>query len=114
MMSTVSVGDLKKIVEDEEHVKRMRGGVNVREMTAPGPELHLRGMTVEEAKEALDKFLDSAVLHRLTQIYVIHGKGTGTLRRQLTQFLKAHSAVASFRLGDWNEGGAGVTVVQLK
>jgi DNA mismatch repair protein MutS2 len=114
MMSTVSVGDLKKIVEDQDHVRRSRGGVNVREMTAPGPELHLRGMTVEEAKEALDKFLDSAVLHGLTQIYVIHGKGTGTLRKQLSQFLKAHSAVASFRLGDWNEGGAGVTVVQLK
>ncbi|UCD95168.1 MAG: endonuclease MutS2 [Candidatus Zixiibacteriota bacterium] len=114
MMSTVNTGDLKKIVEDEDHIKRMRGRVNVREVTAPGPELHLRGMTVEEAKEALDKFLDSAILHGLTQIYVIHGKGTGTLRKQLSQFLKAHSAVASFRLGDWNEGGAGVTVVQLK
>ena len=78
------------------------------------PEIHLRGMTVDEAMEALNRFLDSAVVAGLQQVYVIHGKGTGALRKGLTTFLKNHPEVASLRLGDWNEGGAGVTIVKLK
>ena len=78
------------------------------------PEIHLRGMTGEEAIEALDRFLDRAVVAGLGQIYVIHGKGTGALRRTVTEYLKKHAEVASFELGNWNEGGAGVTVVKLK
>lgn len=78
------------------------------------PEIHLRGMTVEEAKDALDKFLDDAVIAGLHQVYVIHGKGTGALRKNLTAFLQGHQDVDSVRLGNWNEGGAGVTVVKLK
>jgi DNA mismatch repair protein MutS2 len=77
-------------------------------------EIHLRGMTVEEAVEALDRFLDQAVIAGLQQVYVIHGKGTGALRRGLTDYLKNHREVESLTLGNWNEGGAGVTVVKLK
>ncbi|MEE8149350.1 MAG: endonuclease MutS2, partial [candidate division Zixibacteria bacterium] len=82
--------------------------------TSVSPEIHLRGMTVEEALEKLDKYLDQAVVAGLGRIYVIHGKGTGKLRRRLSDFLKKHPEVNSIRLGDWNEGGAGVTVVKLK
>ncbi len=82
--------------------------------TSVTPEIHLRGMTVEEALEKLDKYLDQAVVAGLGRIYVIHGKGTGTLRRILSDFLMKHPEVDSTRLGDWNEGGAGVTVVKLK
>jgi len=78
------------------------------------PEIHLRGMTVDEGMEALNRFLDRAVLAGLHQVYVIHGKGTGKLRKGLTAFLSGHPEVDSLRLGDWNEGGAGVTVVKLK
>jgi len=78
------------------------------------PELHLRGMTVDEARDAVDRFLDQAVVAGLHQAYVIHGKGTGALRRSLSEYLKSHPEVASIRLGNWNEGGAGVTVVKLK
>jgi len=78
------------------------------------PEIHLMGMTVEEATFALDKFLDEAVVAGLQQIYVVHGKGTGALRKNLTQYLKSHREVESLRIGDWNEGGAGVTIVKLK
>jgi DNA mismatch repair protein MutS2 len=77
-------------------------------------EIHLRGMTVDEAVEALDRFLDQAVVAGLQQVYVIHGKGTGALRRGLTDYLKNHREVESLTLGNWNEGGAGVTVVKLK
>ncbi len=87
-------------------------GVNADEVVSP--EIHLRGMTAEEAQDALDRFLDRAVVSGLRQVYVIHGKGTGVLRRTLTQFLKQHKEVDSIRLGDWNEGGAGVTIVTLK
>lgn len=78
------------------------------------PEIHLRGMTVDEALDALDRFIDRAVLTNLSQIYVIHGKGTGTLRRTLSEYLKNHPEVESLRLGNWNEGGAGVTIAKLK
>ena len=71
-------------------------------------------MTVEEAIEALDRFLDQAVVTGLHQVYVIHGKGTGKLRRKLSDYLKGHREVESIRLGNWNEGGAGVTIVKLK
>jgi DNA mismatch repair protein MutS2 len=86
--------------------------VNAESMTTP--EIHLRGMTSEEAIEALDRFLDHALVSGLTQVYVIHGKGTGTLRRTISGYLKKHRDVAGIRMGDWNEGGAGVTIVTLK
>lgn len=78
------------------------------------PEIHLRGMTGEEAQDALDRYLDRAIVAGLSQVYVVHGKGTGALRRTLTEYLKKHRDVDSIRLGDWNEGGAGVTIVKLK
>jgi len=77
-------------------------------------EIHLRGMTVDEATEALDRFLDQAVVAGLHQVYVVHGKGTGKLRRKLSDYLRNHREVDSLRLGNWNEGGAGVTIVKLK
>ena len=84
------------------------------ENDTPTREIHLRGMTVEEAMEKLEKFLDQALISGLNQIYVIHGKGAGILRRTLTEYLRNHRDVASVRLGDFNEGGAGVSVVKLK
>lgn len=77
-------------------------------------EVHLRGMTVDEATEAVDRFLDQAVMSGLQQVYVVHGKGTGKLRRTLSAYLKAHREVDSIRMGNWNEGGSGVTIVKLK
>jgi DNA mismatch repair protein MutS2 len=77
-------------------------------------EIHLLGMTGEEAQQALEQYLDRAVIAGLNQVYVVHGKGTGRLRRILTEYLRSHRDVASLRLGNWNEGGSGVTVVKLK
>ena len=71
-------------------------------------------MTGDEALEALDKYLDKASISGLNQVYVIHGKGTGALRKILTAYLQKHSVVDSIRLGDYNEGGSGVTIVKLK
>jgi DNA mismatch repair protein MutS2 len=76
-------------------------------------ELDLRGMTGDEALPLLDKFLDSALLAGLSRVDVIHGKGTGALRKKVTDYLAHHARVRSFRLGEWNEGGTGATVVEL-
>jgi DNA mismatch repair protein MutS2 len=114
VMTTVETKDLRKIIDYKKDKHKVGDSVGLRDLTAPGPEIHLRGMTVDEAKEALDKFLDSAIISGLGQAYVVHGKGTGALRKALSEFLKQHPAVKSIRLGNWNEGGAGVTVVQLK
>ncbi len=77
-------------------------------------ECDVRGMNLEEALLAVDMFLDGAVLNKLGQVYIIHGKGTGVLRSGIQQHLKKHPAVKSFRLGKYGEGEDGVTVAQLK
>ncbi|HET7263246.1 MAG TPA: endonuclease MutS2 [bacterium] len=75
--------------------------------------IHLRGMTVDDAILALDKYLDEAEIAGLPFVTVIHGKGTGTLRRALHEFLTHHPHVASYRLGGEGEGGSGATIVRL-
>lgn len=77
-------------------------------------QLDFRGMIVDEALPLVDKYLDDAYLSGLAQIYLIHGKGTGTLRSSIRDMLKKHPHVKSYRTGGLNEGGAGVTVVELK
>lgn len=78
------------------------------------PEIDLRGMTTDEAVGALDLFLDNAMLGRLSSVTVIHGKGTGAVRKAVHQRLKGSRYVESFRLGRYGEGEDGVTVVTLK
>ena len=77
------------------------------------PSLSVRGMTVEEALPKVDQYLDEAYLARLEQVVIIHGKGTGVLRENVGKFLKGHPRVKSQRLGNWNEGGNGVTIVEI-
>ena len=78
------------------------------------PELHLRGLRVDEAIEKVDKYLDSAYLAGLPNVNLIHGKGTGALRDALRQYLTQHPFVGSYRTGGYYEGGTGVTVVTFK
>lgn len=77
-------------------------------------ELNLIGKTVDEALALLDKYLDDAYLAHLPQVYIIHGKGTGTLRSAIQKHLKKCSYVKSFRNGEHGEGGTGATVVEFK
>ncbi|MFQ6114605.1 MAG: Smr/MutS family protein [bacterium] len=76
-------------------------------------ELHLRQLSVDEALLKLDQYLNDAFMTGLYQIRIIHGKGTGTLRRVVQERLAKHPLVKSHRPGDYGEGGDGVTIVQL-
>ncbi|HSE43203.1 MAG TPA: Smr/MutS family protein, partial [Acidobacteriota bacterium] len=78
------------------------------------PELNLIGQTVEEAVSAADKYLDDAILGQLPQVRLIHGHGTGKLKRALEEFLSSHPHVRSFHPESPQRGGTGVTVVELK
>ncbi len=78
------------------------------------PEIDLRGLLAEEAFDIVDKYLDDAFLAGLTTVSIIHGKGTGALRKKIGEFLSHHHRVENIRLGEWNEGGSGVTIVKLK
>ena len=82
--------------------------------TSVSPEISIRGLTVDEALEKVDRYLDQALLAGLSEVSIIHGKGTGTLRKRVTQFLKEHPRVEQTRLAEWDQGGMGVTIVRLK
>ncbi len=78
------------------------------------PEINLLGKTVDEALAELDKYLDDAYLSRLSTVRVVHGKGTGALRNAVHSHLKKIKYVKSYRLGEYGEGDAGVTIVTFK
>jgi DNA mismatch repair protein MutS2 len=77
-------------------------------------ELDLRGENLEDSLVLVDRFLDESFLANFGQVYIIHGKGTGVLRAGIQDYLRKHRHVKSYRIGNYNEGGIGVTVAELK
>ncbi|WP_407269136.1 endonuclease MutS2 [Radiobacillus sp. PE A8.2] len=77
------------------------------------PELDLRGERFDEALHRLEKYVDDALLAGYPRVSIIHGKGTGALRTGVQEFAKRHSKVSSYRAGEMNEGGSGVTVLEF-
>lgn len=92
-----------------------RGGVSLPEASLEPVEreLDLRGCRAEEALERLDAFLDRARLQNLHQVRIVHGKGTGALKREVERHLRTHPLIVSFRMGELGEGSWGVTVANL-
>lgn len=80
----------------------------------PKLEINVLGLTVSEAVVEIDAFLDQAVLSNLEEVKIVHGMGTGKLKKGIHEYLRTHRNVASFRLGKYGEGEAGVTIVALK
>lgn len=90
------------------------GKIRMSKSTAISTELNLLGKTVDEALAALDKYLDDAYLAHLPSVRIVHGKGTGALRAAVHKQLKRMKNVSEFRLGEFGEGDAGVTIVTFK
>jgi DNA mismatch repair protein MutS2 len=111
----VPLNKLKRVEQDKKEVKKS-GVTNIIKQKAQNisAEIDLRGQTVDEALYNLDKYLDDAYLAGLNFVRIIHGKGTGALREGIKQELRKHQYVKSMRSGDINEGGSGVTIVELK
>ena len=98
----------------EKPVRRSHTRVQLDHDRKTSMELNLLGYTVEEAIGEVDRFLDGALMRGQHTVYIIHGMGTGALRAGIQKHLRTHRQVKSFRLGSYGEGGAGVTVVELK
>ena len=108
--STVSVNG-----EKQKYAGRRAGGdhTSVSKSMTFSPELNVMGKTVDEACFEIDKYLDDAVLAHISRVTIIHGKGTGALRKGIWAYLKKHPLVQSYRSGEFGEGEYGVTIVDL-
>jgi DNA mismatch repair protein MutS2 len=114
----LSVNELERVAEPPSPPARppRRGteSIGQEKSRSLGVEVDLRGMTQEEALEVMDKYLDDAVLAGAPFVRIIHGKGTGVLRRAVDHALRSDSRVVRHRLGESGEGGDGVTVAALE
>ena len=119
LRSQVNISDLE-IIEDvnpysPKAMKRTsKGKIKMNKSLSVSPEINLLGKTVDEAVSELDKYLDDALLSHLNSVRVVHGKGTGALRKGIHEYLRRQKHVKSYRLAEYGEGDAGVTIVELK
>ena len=116
--SEVNISDLELIQEETvtNDKNKVTGGGSIRMSKAMNisPEINLVGKRVDEALPELEKYLDDAYLSHLPSVRIIHGRGTGALREAVRGLLKKHKHVKSYRPGEFNEGGYGVTVAEFK
>ncbi len=113
MKMTVDIGQLRLIGETKKEKGTVRQNVDMASRSVP-LELDVRGQLLEEAIDNVDKYLDDAYLASRKEVSIIHGKGTGALRKGLWEYFRHHPHVASYRSGNFGEGETGVTVVKLK
>ena len=113
--------DEVRLIEDDERAARKKTpAVTIRQnadralRASAARELDIRGMETLEAESVVDNFISAAVMGKLDEVTIIHGKGTGALRKAVHDILRRNKAVKSFRLGVYGEGESGVTVVTLK
>ena len=90
------------------------GKIRMSKSATISPEINLIGKTTDEAIALLDKYLDDAYLSHLPSVRVVHGKGTGALRKGIHNYLRRQKHVADFHLAEFGEGDAGVTIVTFK
>lgn len=115
MKINVHISNLKLVDEQKLQLQRTgMGKIGVSKARNMSTEIDLRGMLLDEAVDAVDKYLDDASLAGLGEVTLIHGKGTGALRAGLQQHLKHNPHIKSFRLGKLGEGESGVTVAEIK
>lgn len=119
MRSKIHITDLALLKEETvisaPHMQKTSSGkIRMSKSASVGIEINLLGKTVDEAIAELDKYLDDAYLAHMPSIRIVHGKGTGALRKGVHNYLRKVKYVSSFRLGEFGEGDAGVTIVEFK
>ncbi|MGL5615551.1 MAG: endonuclease MutS2 [Sarcina sp.] len=113
MKVNVKLKDLRKakVTKAEKKVKKREAKLNLKQVSST---VDVRGMDTLEGWHNVDKYLDDAYVAGLGEVIIVHGKGTGVLRKYITDMLRTHPHVKSSRLGAYGEGGDGATVVLLK
>lgn len=118
MRSQVNLRDLELIPDIETVNPRTTrtgtGKIKMSKSASVSTEINLLGKTVDEALAELDKYLDDAYISHMPSVRVVHGKGTGALRKAVHNYLRKQKHVESYRLGEFGEGDAGVTIVTFK
>ena len=119
LRSQVNISDLEIIEEPSPYTPKKlnrssKGRIGMSKSLSVSPEINLLGRTVDEAVAELDKYLDDALLSHLNTVRVVHGKGTGALRKGIHEYLRRQKHVKSYHLAEFGEGDAGVTIVELK
>ena len=119
LRSQVNIKDLELIADtDTASVSAKRGSnsskIRMSKSSSVSTEINLLGKTTDEAINELDKYLDDAYISHMPSVRVVHGKGTGALRKAVHNYLRKQKHVDSFRLGEFGEGDAGVTIVTFK
>ncbi|MBQ6006624.1 MAG: endonuclease MutS2 [Selenomonadaceae bacterium] len=121
MRTTVKVSSCRFVSHNSQEntsppvTNQNRGSLGLMQKTATvRRSIDIRGMMVDEAEQVCGKFIDDAQLSGLKQILIIHGKGTGALRRGVHEFLRLNNSVANFQFADQDEGGTGATLVTIR
>ena len=116
--SKVNIRDLSLSREEEitipTRLRSQSSRIKMSKSLSVSTEINLLGMTCDEAISALDKYLDDAYVAHLPSVRIVHGKGTGALRKAVSDHLRRQSYIKSFRLGEFGEGDAGVTIAEFK
>lgn len=116
--SQVSLDDLVLLDEETITTGKMQrsssGKLKLSKSYSVSTEINLLGKTVDEALSELDKYLDDAYLAHLPSVRIVHGKGTGALRNAVQGYLRKNKIIKSYRLGEFGEGDAGVTIAEFK
>lgn len=110
-LKDLSKNKVEQLSKGQKKMQKREAKLNLRQVSTS---IDLRGMDSEEAIYSVDKYLDDAFLGGLNAVTIIHGKGTGVLKNTITDMLKRHKHVKTYRLGNYGEGGTGVTVVEIK
>jgi len=115
MKINVHITNLKIVDEQKEQIKKTgMGEIGISKARNISNEIDVRGLSIDDALEVVDKYLDDVVIAGLSEICIIHGKGTGVLRNGVHKYLKRNKRVKSYRLGKYGEGEDGVTIVEIK
>ena len=114
MKTMVSSDVCRKTSTDNKSVITKPKKISLNKIQEVQPSIDIRGVNVQEGEDILNKYLDDVILCGLTRILVIHGKGTGALKKGVRNFLQNHSCVEKIEIAELNEGGDGATVVFMK